>query len=100
MRLPEIGDVVRWDRVWSRDISHDPCWVIVVDKHNHRYSGHYLFGGGFKRQDYERDYSNYGVWMFTGTSMCTSVARGVVVPPERWTDEVCAAVAKCRLTCG
>jgi len=97
---PRVGDAVRWDMAWKVRLVDDPLWCLVVeclgddDVGRTEFEDVALCGGSAVRNRVEIGDRERFKWPIAAPNH----AEAVVVPPEDWPDEVCAAVAKWRLS--
>jgi hypothetical protein len=89
----QIGDVVRYDRIWSRDCK-PPLWAVV-----HRVDSQ---GPWFRRLvDNERVKLNYTEWHASDSVGDEQYKDYAVIrsrpDPSEWPEEVCVAIAKLQL---
>ena len=97
MHEVQEGDVLRWDRVWSVDVSDDPAYLLVTHVDDKPHGSGFILCGAEKVHKYGpgEDHHNIGPWSWAGECFdrsCT-ICWCEYVPPEEWPDEVCRLVA-------
>ena len=92
------GDVLRWDRVWSTDVSDDPVYLLVTQANEDKSGGGIVLRGAGKLHKYgpgEKYHGGPHSWSWDDDcfdSTC-SICQCRHIPPEEWPDDVCRLVA-------